>query len=266
MPRGEYARRVSGDKWEPEHDAKLAELVGGRLSYAQITPMMNDAFPGKHWTRNAMVGRAHRLHLISKRKTGGQTGAIKPRRVKNIEGYQRKAFVKKALAPVVFKKAESTLRDEADRGTHAEPKARKLNVFDPAVIERRKGSLPAVIEEKPLTSVSVADCESESCMWPTSEDITCLEVCGARAEVGAYCARHAAVAYRVMPTARRNGIHGKQDLEHTRRIDGSQHRDALDPDGEWLGRMIMEQVVSADGPILEIPHFLPVTNLVVVDD
>lgn len=248
--------------WEPEHDAKLTELLAMGLSFAQCRPEMLKAFPSKTWTRNAILGRAARKGMQSKHARGRDKGygLAKPVKVKVQENYVRKALVKKASAPVVFKQADPTLlRHEGDRGAANSPRgSRRLGLNDPVVIERKKGTAIAIIEEKPLTSVPVAHCERESCMWPTSEDVACMEVCGARVEVGAYCARHAAVAYRVLPTARRNGVRHKEDREHERRMDGSHHRHALDPDGEWLTRMIMDEVITApaDEPPLLIPHFI----------
>lgn len=269
MPKGFYKREGVDLTWSDEMNEWLRNACKTKVSYTDMAKEFNAEFPNSNKTRNALLGRAQRMGLsVSKpsasaaaitRRLGKRdaTGVTTPKRVYNQRKGQRIKLMKKA-APVVFKtQNETTLRDEGDRGSPNSPRgARKLNGNDPVVIERKKGSLPAIIEQKPLTSVPVAICEAESCMWPTSEDVTCLEVCGAPVAAGAYCARHAAVAYRVLPTKRRQGTHGKQDLEHTRRIDASQHREALDPDGEWLGRMIVEQVVTApaDEPLPEIEH------------
>lgn len=273
MPKGHYTREGVDLTWSHEMDVWLEAMCLTKISYTEMAAEFRVAFPRERKSRNAILGRAARKGWglnkpssenkgVKRRgKRGTRDGVTTPKRVYNMRKASRAALMKKATVAVVFKaKANpAMLRHEGDRGAANSPTgSRRRSMNDPVVVERQKGNVPAIIEEQPLTSMPVADCESESCMWPTSEDIHCMEVCGARAEVGAYCARHALVAYRVLPTARRNGVYGKQDAEHARRIDGSQHRDALDRDGEWLGRMIMEQVVTApaDEPPLMIPQFL----------
>lgn len=271
MPKGHYLRDGVDLTWSDDMDEWLEAQCKTKTSYTDMAAAFRIEFPGERKSRNAILGRAARKgwgankpsseNMKRRGKRGTRDGVTTPTRVYNQRKAERVALMKRTKAPVVFKANSETpmLRHEGDRGDANSPfGSRRLGHYDPVVLERKKGFMPAIIEAQPLSSLPVAMCESDSCMWPTSEDVHCMEVCGARAEVGAYCARHALVAYRVLPTARRNGTHGKQDLEHTRRIDASQHRDTLDRDGEWLGRMIMDQVVTApaDEPPLMIPQFL----------
>jgi hypothetical protein len=256
--------RRTAKKWTDEQNAWLVLKCKTADSFNELATEFNAKFPGERKSRNAILGRAHRLKLTADKPCRQQRGRPRPRKKIKSNPMSKRVKIAKVEAPVVFKQTAGSamLRHEGDRAITPKGGARKMSYADPVVIERRKGNLPAIIEERPLTSVAVALCEKGSCMWPTSEDVTCMEVCGAPVEVGAYCARHAEVAYRVMPTGRRNSVHSKHNVEHTRRIDASQHRDTLDPDGEWLGRMILDEVVTApaDEPPLLLPRFIGVKS------
>lgn len=91
-------------------------------------------------------------------------------------------------------------------------------------------------------------------MWPTSTDVSCMEVCGQRVVAGAYCARHALLAYRTMPTRKRQGTRSKEDMEYARRADGTHQRRELDPDGEWLNRMILDapELQELESPVVAL--------------
>lgn len=259
MAKGHYTRRLAEDDWQPEHDVALAETMETGVSFRVAAGLMNERFPGMNWSRNAVLGRAARKGIKSKLKHG-QTGRVKPNKTVTKRGTRpKRAKVAKetAAAPVTFGKGQDVaLRQEGSlEKTYRYGRKSKTQIE-----QAKKGHLPCIVEDKPLTSVPVAICEGDSCQWPTSTDITCMEVCGARVEIGAYCSRHAEVAYRAMPTHKRNGIRHKDDREHATRIDGSHFRDKLDPDGEWLTRQILEamddvQVLGDDGGVapLAIP-------------
>jgi hypothetical protein len=256
MPKGVYRRTRFGVEtnieWLPEQDERLKALCKGKLSYSQITGVLNGEFPDNIKTRNAVLGRAARRGyraMKPKPLTYGKTEAMQTTRRSNIAR-------SKAMSPVTL------LRDEGDPGK-TQTRSRKLSASDPRLKERRKGYLPAIVEEQPLTSVVLSSCDKGSCMWPTSTGPTCLEVCGAEATIGSYCARHAQVAYRVMPTRKRQSLRAKEDVEHAKRIDGSQHRARPDPDGQWMTDQILAsmdevEVLGEDdgiGPLL-IPFFM----------
>lgn len=223
MPKGQYARKP-WDEWQPEHDAHLKHLMDNtQMSYAEITRAMNAHFAGgkKHFTRNGVLGRAHRKGWKSQRASGGQVGSMgrKPRTqskafgnlgVKGAHaGRPRKA---KPTAPLVM------LRDDNDPGEKAGP-TRKLSANDPRLAERRKGHIAQVVEAAPLTSRPFFETERTECKWPTSLDVQCMEVCGEPATCGAYCDRHGAVAYRVLPTRKRQGSYHKEASEHAVRLE-----------------------------------------------
>lgn len=275
MPKGQYDRSKVMSKgqtawnkgvsaWSDAQDDYLQELCKTTMSYSQCRVKFNERFPHDTKTRNALLGRATRKGYRGgkpKPPTYGHTNAMQATRKANI-GRKRKltAEVKRGLAPVVFKQEQdSSLRHEGDKGQYQSEAGRKLGYFDPVVVERKKGNLPSIIEQAPLTSAPLAECERGTCMWPTSEDISCLEVCGVKATIGAYCARHAQVAFRILPTNKRNRTRDKEDREYAKRIDGSHHRGDLDPDGAWLNAQLMalDEVTIDDEPEGEHPLFIP---------
>ena len=75
-----------------------------------------------------------------------------------------------------------------------------------------------------------------------------MEVCGAPSTCGAYCDRHAQVAYRVMPTKRRNRGYHKDDQEFRNRL--SHEADALLEESTF--------VPPLDDEVLMVPHFIGV--------
>jgi hypothetical protein len=279
MPKGQYDRskvqygKRTMSRWHPntawsdEQDDFLKAKCATTLSYAQIAQVFNEAFPNAPKTRNAILGRATRKGYRASKPhlTLGRTASMTNTRAANVARAKRKhpfsegrVDLEQKKNRVVFDKAESVLlRQEGvtERGT-----GRKLGAGDPVVIERKKGNLPAVVESTPLTSIPMADACELSCMWPTN--IECTEVCGAKAMVGSYCARHAGAAYRIMPTVKRNRIRHKEDREHLVRIDGSHKRSELDADGLWM----QQQMLNMPSPSIDdteegshplfIPHFM----------
>lgn len=53
--------------WTPEHNTALASLIGEGFSMAQSARSLNELF-GTTYTRNAIIGKAHRLGLSKPKK------------------------------------------------------------------------------------------------------------------------------------------------------------------------------------------------------
>lgn len=60
------------------------------------------------------------------------------------------------------------------------------------------------LSQSPVGSVALLETHRSECKYPVGDGVSGLMVCGTRATIGAYCARHAALAYQKMPTVRRN--------------------------------------------------------------
>jgi len=66
-----------------------------------------------------------------------------------------------------------------------------------------------IIEAVPPTSVPTAQLEPGMCKWPTNKSATAA--CGAPISMGAYCPRHAEMAYRVPPTPCRHALFNRRN-------------------------------------------------------
>lgn len=202
--------------WSDAKEKRLVELCETTMSYRLIAVQLNSEFPNdRPLSRNAVLGKACRHNLrAGKPQIANKAASERVRR-----GRMPKRPAATRNAPTLWLQrcgAKSDqpavkLRKNSDDASYAVPYARRT---PEQIASARLGRLPDIIEEHPLTSKPVTDCERGSCMWPTSADIRCMEVCGAPSEIGAYCARHAAVAYRVMPTRSRNATFGKIDNDH----------------------------------------------------
>lgn len=273
MPKGVYRRIRFGVEtnieWLPEQDAFLQEECKGINSFSVISQALNTLFPDNPKSRNAVLGRCARkgwsktkpvkahwtnTEQASQTRRASFARTIANRKASNPPMPRKRATIKQETDPRI-------LRAESDPGA-TRGYSRKLSQSDPALKERKKGYLPAIVEEKPLTSVVMIESDRDCCKWPTSEDVRCMEVCGADATVGAYCERHAQLAYRVMPTRKRNRTYLKDNNEHRVRSDGSHSRRDLDVDGQWLADQLLgSDVYLLEGPDdgispLLLPHFM----------
>lgn len=203
------AKNAFARDWPEEHKARLKALCGGSMSYAEITKSINTEFKTEY-TRNAVLGKAARMGL-----SNGEHNGTKPKPKRTYasravkQGRPRKALNVGGV-PVVFDGAQqsSLIRHEGDRG-ETQPMSKRLSAGDPQLAVRKLGRVPCIIESAPLTSTTNAD--RRDCQWPTSDDILNMAVCGAPSTCGAYCDRHASVAYRVQPTGKRNRRYHKRD-------------------------------------------------------
>lgn len=207
--------------WSEDKDKRLQELCLTDLSYRQIAFKLNDEFPGdRKVTRNAVLGKASRdgLRTNKPRNAASRGGPKKRVAAKGYKHVKRRTRPATGLAPVILGAGQSVmLRDEGDKGV-ARPFSRRLSHGSDALKVRKQGNLPCIVEANPLSSMPVSETDASCCQWPTSNDIACMEVCGSAVKIGAYCERHAAVAYRTMPTAKRQRLHGKVDEEYKNRI------------------------------------------------
>lgn len=252
-----------GTVWSVELDAALQEYCKTMLSYSQIAEELNARFPDQRKTRNAVLGRscrkgyrvgkpvsedASRVDRFSGRPV--PVGMLKARARKVVSVRMRNAAKKQAAVVFTGEQDSVLLRQEGDRGIVGRyRKVKSLSEGDPVLVERKKGTLPSIIEAAPLTSRPFVDCGADTCKWPTSEDITCMEVCGVKATVGAYCDRHARVAYRVMPTAKRNRQYHKDNVDY-KSVTGSIM-------GRTAHLTVIDDLPTAhDDGVLLIPHFI----------
>lgn len=204
-------RRV-GDSWPQPMRDSLAALISTGASYREIAIALHKQFPDEpKKSRSAIIGKADRMGIRSDKPAASKGGMPKQPRSAPFRRPASRTAVSAGLPPVTFRDAPATLRAVNSPLSLASEKKR---YSADQIVERKKGYLRDIVESNPLTSRPVAECDKGTCQWPTSNDIRCMEVCGAAAMIGAYCERHAKVAYRVMPTIKRNRTFGKNDVEY----------------------------------------------------
>ncbi len=158
--------------WTEERVELLKKLWADGLSASQIAAELGGV------TRNAVIGKVHRLGLSGRAKSS--TPSTAPRRPRPAAQPSRPRFLVQG---------NTALR--ADPGIEPEPRPQ----------------LRAVPEAEPLVCERVTIMELKECMcrWPLGdpgrED---FRFCGARSNVGAaYCAHHARIAYQTVSDRRR---------------------------------------------------------------
>lgn len=223
MPKGYPKGKLHNHMWFPEMDEALTAYVADGYAYSQCRDLMNAKFPGKHWTRSAIIGRAGRMGLQSRNPQYLHAGGA-PRKSRKGSTYNtpKKGRAKKTAVNVQSvldaRKVAGVRTDEENvmGVSHALPKTRAT----PEVIAQRKiGNVLNIVDGvKPKTSKLISECTGNECRWPATNDLRCMEVCGADATYGAYCEDHGSRAYRVGMTNRRNAAYHKEDREHTVRL------------------------------------------------
>lgn len=164
-----------GGGWTEERVELLGKLWGDGLSASQIAGVL-----GGGVTRNAVIGKVHRLGLAGRAKSGGQPAA------------SRKPKPRSATEPGL----------EAGP-VHAEEEA------GPEPGLRVPAAAPAPVQAVaiPISQrVSILDLRETMCRWPigdpTSPD---FGFCGGRSVTGLpYCADHCRIAYQ--PAAERRRV------------------------------------------------------------
>jgi hypothetical protein len=203
------------ERWSPEQDADLIRLMAPDCHppYSTLRDLMNEMWPGMNWSRNAILGRANRLGLRSKNKPHGYVGMRR-----KSKGYVKKALVVPRQGNIEFQ--PKAVRDDRDhRVLMARIGEKKRGRPSKQEIElRRLGSMPDIIDATPTTSKPMLECGDNDCKWPTSDDISSMEVCGQPSTFGAYCDKHGSVAYRLGPTRKRQAIFNKPQNEHAQRL------------------------------------------------
>jgi hypothetical protein len=255
-----WADRKNGANAEPNQRGQwgdgqleyLKELCGSRLSYGLIVSRFNERFTQNTKSRSALIGKASRMGWAANKPPSdtclvkamvNTRAAINKRAlvVKEKRDYNKKIKVSKDLAPVVFKDPAGLRSDDETRLPRLRSQGSNgiMRKTPEQIAKARLGQLPCIVEDNPLTSVEFMRASVCSCKWPTNESVSCMEVCGAPAVIGAYCERHAAVAYVAMPTKKRNRTYHNDKHEYRKR-DGK-------ADAQWIADHILDDVVETSG-------------------
>ena len=158
----------AGSGWTDERVSLLGRLWGEGLSASQIAGQL-----GGGVTRNAVIGKVHRLGLSGRGKTG-QPAATSPRVAKT-----RAVEAPRLAVPNV-----------ADAERPARPPAVAVDTSVEIPVSRR---------------VSIMELRESMCRWPLGDPTSAdFGFCGARAVTGVpYCAHHCQIAYQPAAERRR---------------------------------------------------------------
>lgn len=159
--------------WTDERVELLKKLWQEGLSASQIAGELGGI------TRNAVIGKVHRLGLSGRAKTAPTPNAT-PRRPRTPAQPSRPRFLVQgnaALAPVI------------DRAPVAPPQPKPVAEVEPITCER-------------VTIMELREC---MCRWPLGDPTRAdFRFCGAKSNPGApYCDYHARVAYQSVSDRRR---------------------------------------------------------------
>ncbi len=167
--------------WTNERVELLKKLWGEGLSASQIAGELGGV------TRNAVIGKVHRLGLSGRAKTA--TTSSKPRRTR----------------------ANTSPASAAPRKPSAQPQsigATALKAdFEPAPVIAVKPNLEPVAELVPISQrATILTLTERTCKWPIGDPATDdFYFCGRQSDVGVpYCAHHCKIAYQPVADRRRD--------------------------------------------------------------
>lgn len=157
--------------WTDERIATLKKMWKEGKSAAEIAKTL-----GKGVTRNAVIGKAHRMGL------SGRPSPIKKSAAPKKEAAPKKATAK--AAPARSKKATTPAAAPAAKNTAPAKEVEDVKIFEKDVVP-------------PGGGVALLDLTERMCKWPIGDpredDFT---FCGLAIRVGTpYCPEHAAMAY-----------------------------------------------------------------------
>lgn len=162
--------------WTDERVAQLTKLWADGLSASQIAAELGGV------TRNAVIGKVHRLGLSGRAKSSNQSAASRPKRQPRVNGYS-------ARTPRTGQRALNSL-------------SIKINAASEAARAMAEADLEA---PKPL-KLALTDLTEKTCKWPIGDPATEeFHFCGhGVGESGPYCRYHAKLAYQPVTDRRRD--------------------------------------------------------------
>jgi GcrA cell cycle regulator len=165
----------AGATWTDERVELLKKLWSDGLSASQIAAELGNV------TRNAVIGKVHRLSLSGRAKDKAATAAQRPR---------KPARVPSAPAPIA----------PSDRGSVlVSPLPQPLVEAEPEVAVAEEVAIP--MSER----VTIMDLRESMCRWPMGDPTKPeFRFCGARSITGLpYCNHHARIAYQPVADRKR---------------------------------------------------------------
>jgi GcrA cell cycle regulator len=169
--------------WTDERVEQLKQHWLEGKSASQIASLL-----GAGLSRNAIIGKVHRLGLAGRAKSSG-AGALRPRRAA-------------APAPSVHRAAAPRAMDAAPRLTRG---ATALALAPQALLEAEPEELEESVVLPMSLRVTIVDLKESMCRWPLGDPATSeFRYCGSATASGPYCAYHGGLAYQPAQDRRRD--------------------------------------------------------------
>jgi GcrA cell cycle regulator len=160
--------------WDGERVELLCKLWQDGISASRIAAQL-----GAGITRNAVIGKVHRLGLAGRAKPASSSGAPRPRRVVAPHATQKTV----ALRGNTLMLREVVIAEE----------------YEPAV-------LPQAVVIPISERVTITELRENMCRWPLGDPLTPeFRYCGTNCDTSVpYCRPHGRMAYQQVPDRRRN--------------------------------------------------------------
>ena len=191
--------------WTDERVETLKKMWGEGQSASQIAKELGGV------TRNAVIGKVHRLGLSN--RAGGGGGAAKPAAKDKPAAAPKKAAPKPKAAPET-KAAKKTEKEEPELDENGIPISAARRAIIPAgqplppqpsANEISPEALAKVSEvEKSAKKISLMELTEKTCKWPVGDPATDdFWFCGLPVQQGKpYCEAHVGVAFQPMSSRR----------------------------------------------------------------
>jgi GcrA cell cycle regulator len=157
------------DHWSDDREQQLRELWKGTLTGTQIAIVLGA-------TRNAVIGKAHRLGLVRWNDRGNSETRLAERNARAVA-------------------AKRAARDrEGQRRLSVKNEAREtVRIAELAAVAQRAADDAALVSG----GVSLFDITRDRCRWPLNEayPIDRFRFCGDPTDGGSYCEHHRGLAY-----------------------------------------------------------------------
>jgi GcrA cell cycle regulator len=169
----------AGVTWTDERVELLKKLWSDGLSASQIAAEIGNV------TRNAVIGKVHRLGLSGRGKAKSPSTAQRPRKI------TRAPSAPAPLPPT--SRANNVVLTPVPAAAHVEPEPDLPAIDDDIVV--------------PMSErVTIMDLRESMCRWPMGDPTKPdFRFCGARSSAGLpYCGHHARVAYQPVADRKRD--------------------------------------------------------------
>ncbi|TIS37540.1 GcrA family cell cycle regulator [Mesorhizobium sp.] len=179
-------QRPSYPRWTPELDEQLKGLLEEKLTASQIAARFGN------FSRNAIIGRTHRLKLNFARPRGHQKPGVAPEAKPTMPAKPRLPKRRRLIAGVeqiVLSRKPGKSKPVQSKRAQPEP---ALPAVIPTFVTRESYFLP-LADTSPIALSALSE---SKCRWPV-DGIHGREglFCGEHAHQGVYCRVHRSIAY-----------------------------------------------------------------------